>query len=83
MMAQTFWTQVTIGCVPVSMAIMAYLGLPSALPCSAVDYWGYASMEFYFLFKLTYDASFLDNMIFSLFQKTSFHRIGTHIYFTV
>lgn len=35
MMAQTFWTQVTIGCVPVSMAIMAYLGLPSALMMEA------------------------------------------------
>ena len=44
---------------------------------------GYASMEFYFLFKLTDDASFLDDMPFSLFQKTSFHRVDTYIYFTI
>ena len=75
MMAQTFWTQVTIGCVPVSMAIMAYLGLPSALPCSAVDYWGYASMEFYFLFKLTYDASFLDDMIFIFISQSKEYMV--------
>ena len=37
----------------------------------------------YILLKLTNDTSFLDDMLFSLFQKISFHRVGTYIYFTI
>ena len=35
------------------------------------------------LFKLTNDTSFLNDILFSLFQKTSFHGISAYVYFAI
>lgn len=49
---------------------------------SYILYWSYEA-EKYFLLKLTNDTSFLNDMLFSLFQKTSFHGISAYVYFAI
>ena len=91
------WNKGTSLVPPVPFYHLCFIGFPSAppisrstgkpgmpvLPCQTVALSGIWNRRIYILLKLANDTSFLNDMLFSLFQKTSFHGISAYIYFAI